>query len=74
MFLLITILQIPAVAPPSAQGQFPRACINRSSLENRECCPVPQGFTAHCITSSPNSNWPYNSVVNKSMSPPPPIT
>ena len=48
MFLLITILLIPAVAPPSAQGQFPRACINRSSLKNRECCPVPQGFTAPC--------------------------
>lgn len=48
MFLLITILLIAAVAPPSAQGQFPRACINRSSLKNRDCCPVPQGFTAPC--------------------------
>ena len=48
MFLLITLLLILAVTPPSAQGQFPRACISRSSLKNRECCPVPQDFTTPC--------------------------
>ena len=48
MFLLITLLLILAVTPPSAQGQFPRACISRSSLKNRECCPVPQDFTTSC--------------------------
>ena len=35
---------------------------------------VNSGYRSPFITSSRNSNWPYNSVVNKSMSPPPPIT
>ena len=35
---------------------------------------VNSGYRSPSITSSRNSNWPYNSVVNKSMSPAPPIT
>ena len=46
--MLITGLLIAAVALPWAQGQFPKACINLQSLKNKECCPVPEGFSAPC--------------------------
>lgn len=50
MILFITTLLIAAVVPPWVQGQFPRACINLSSLKDQTCCPVPQGFTNPCGT------------------------
>ncbi|KAJ7384691.1 hypothetical protein OS493_020272 [Desmophyllum pertusum] len=43
-FLLATVAIIPV------QSQFPNACVNIDSLKNRECCPVPNGFTEPCGT------------------------
>ena len=48
MLLLITSLTIYAVSLPWAQGQFPKACVSLQTLKNKECCPVPNGFSAPC--------------------------
>ena len=46
--MLITGILIAAVALPWAHRQFPKACINLQSLKIKECCPVPEGFSAPC--------------------------
>ncbi|XP_035658179.1 tyrosinase-like [Branchiostoma floridae] len=33
---------------PRGDAQFPRVCTNDASLESKECCPTPVGFTEPC--------------------------
>ena len=46
--LTITYLALVAVTFPWTEGQFPRVCTTLDSLKNKECCPIPKGFTAPC--------------------------
>ena len=48
MSLIISCLVLAAVTFPLTEGQFPRVCTTLDSLKNKECCPIPKGFTAPC--------------------------
>jgi len=48
MTLSLTIICLVIVVVPLTEGQFPRACVTLDSLQKKECCPIPKGFTAPC--------------------------